>query len=205
MLESAVEYLQTFPWYWILVISFFLTYIENLFPPSPSDALLLFIGSMVGMGIVDFVPLLITSTLGSAAGFATAYWIGYKFEVRIIESNKLKFISREGVEKVEKWFLKYGYWIIVINRFLSGTRAIIAFFAGISRINFRVSVILSSISALLWNFLIIYFGMKLGNNWKNFDSFMDSYGRIVFIVMISAAAIWFIYYRFFRKSPDTEN
>lgn len=205
MLESAVAYLQTVPWYWILVISFFLTYTENLFPPSPSDALLLFIGSMVGMGVVGFVPLLIASTIGSAAGFATAYWIGYKFEVKIIESDKLKFISRSGIEKVEKWFLKYGYWMIVVNRFLSGTRAIIAFFAGISRINFKISVILSTISALLWNFLIIYSGMKLGNNWKNFDSFMDTYGRIVFIVMISALVIWFIYYKFFKKSTQTTN
>ena len=66
----------------------------------------------------------------------TLFFIGTQVDKKIIEKGKFKFLSSEALQKAEKWFSKYGYWVILGNRFLSGTRAVISFFAGLSRVKF---------------------------------------------------------------------
>ncbi|HPP40309.1 MAG TPA: VTT domain-containing protein, partial [Candidatus Kapabacteria bacterium] len=105
----------------------------------------------------------------------------------------LKFVSKKALMKVDDLFKKWGYWLIVANRFLSGTRAVIAFFAGMSLLSFRKSTVLSFLSALLWNFILIYSGYIFGDNWKKVDEYMTLYGYILIPVVVVLIAAYFIY------------
>ncbi|MEJ5245564.1 MAG: DedA family protein [Bacteroidota bacterium] len=193
MLETLIEIIQKIPPFWILIIAFAVTYIENIFPPSPSDAALVFMGALVGTGTVGFLPLLLFATIGSTLGFITMFVLGVRFEMKFIETDKLKFISKNALLKVDDLFKKWGYWLIVANRFLSGTRAVIAFFAGMSLLSFRKSTVLSFLSALLWNFILIYLGYIFGDNWKKVDEYMTLYGYILIPVVVVLVAAYFIY------------
>ncbi|HOM05096.1 MAG TPA: DedA family protein [Candidatus Kapabacteria bacterium] len=193
MLETLIEIIQKIPPFWILIIAFAVTYIENIFPPSPSDAALVFMGALVGTGTVGFIPLLLFATIGSTLGFITMFVLGVRFEMKFIETDKLKFVSKKALMKVDDLFKKWGYWLIVANRFLSGTRAVIAFFAGMSLLSFRKSTVLSFLSALLWNFILIYSGYIFGDNWKKVDEYMTLYGYILIPVVVVLIAAYFIY------------
>ncbi len=193
MLETLIEIIQKIPPFWILIIAFAVTYIENIFPPSPSDAALVFMGALVGTGTVGFLPLLLFATIGSTLGFITMFVLGVRFEMKFVETDKLKFISKNALSKVDELFKKWGYWLIVANRFLSGTRAVIAFFAGMSLLSFRKSTVLSFFSALLWNFILIYLGFIFGDNWKKVDEYMTLYGYILIPVVAVLVAAYFIY------------
>ena len=72
--------------------------------------------------------------MGSLAGFLTAFIIGWQFDKKLIHSGKIKFVNVQSIDKVETAFRKWGYYLIVANRFLPGTRAVISFFAGMSRL-----------------------------------------------------------------------
>jgi membrane protein DedA with SNARE-associated domain len=121
----------------------------------------------------------------------TLFFIGWMLDKKVIKSGKLKFISVEAVLKVEAWFNKYGYWVIAINRFLPGTRSVVSFFAGMSRLDIKRTVILSTISAFLWNFLIIYLGMLFGENVEVVDKYLDTYSNIVIVVTIIIVIIFY--------------
>ena len=127
-MEQFVNYLVALNPLWIYCIAGAIAYIENVFPPSPSDIILVSAGSLVGLGRVDFALLLVLSTIGSTAGFLTMYKVGDWFGLRILEAGKFKYIPIEKVHKVETWFKTYGYWIVIANRFLAGTRAVVSFF-----------------------------------------------------------------------------
>lgn len=184
----------------ILGVAFFFSFIENLFPPSPSDVVLLFLGSLISFGRVEFIPLLLVATIGSSTGFLTMFYIGKLFGEKIVDRGKLKYINIDSLNKVRHWFGKYGYWVVVANRFLSGTRAVISFFAGVSELSTIRSFLLASISALLWNVLIIYLGYTLGNNWKIAVDFLELYWKVVLLVIIIIGAIYLFYY-FVRNRP----
>jgi membrane protein DedA with SNARE-associated domain len=183
-MEQFVNFLASLNPIWIYCVAGAIAYIEHVFPPSPSDVILVAAGSLAGLGRVDFTVLLIVSTIGSTAGFFTMYKIGDWFGVRILEAGKLKYIPLEQVHKVEAWFKIYGYWIVVVNRFLAGTRAVIAFFTGMSELSIWRTTLLSFLSSLLWNFLLLFAGRELGKNWKEISFYLETYGKVVSIFVI---------------------
>ena len=189
MLEYVVELLKDLPAFGVLVFVFCITFVENVFPPSPSDMLLVFCGTLVGLATVGFVPMLLAATAGSIAGFAVMYWVGWKFGHSLVESRKIKFLPYDAVEKAERWFQRYGMWLIVVNRFLSGTRAIIAFFAGMSSVTLPQTLVLSAISAGAWNTILIFAGAALGKNWMQIHEHLTLYGQVVMGIVVAIVVV----------------
>jgi membrane protein DedA with SNARE-associated domain len=182
MFESILTQISDFTPIWIYLTIFLFAYIENLFPPSPSDIVVVIGGSLVGTGTISFIPLFISATLGSLTGFLTAFIIGWQFDKKLVHSGKIKFINIQSVDKVETAFRKWGYYLIVANRFLPGTRAVISFFAGMSRLNVNKTSLLSLVSAAIWNTFLIYLGITFGNNVDVIDRYLNTYSNIVLII-----------------------
>lgn len=179
----------------IYLTIFFFAFVENLFPPSPSDMVIVIGGSLVGASELHFTPVLIFATGGSLVGFLTAFGIGWQIDQKIIHSGRIKFLTVESFEKVENAFRKYGYFLIVANRFLPGTRAVISFFAGMSRLNVHYTVLLSALSALLWNTILISLGMVFGENIQKVDQFLTTYNNVV--ITATVIVVFFLLIRYF--------
>lgn len=189
MIEHLLEFISQLTPLWIYVALFLFSFVENVFPPSPSDLVIVVGGSLIGTGELHFIPTLLITTIGSVIGFMTLFFIGTQLDRKVIQAGKIKFISIEALTKVELWFKKWGYWIILANRFLPGTRSVISFFAGLSELNFRKTAILATISAFVWNAIIIYLGLVFGNNIEAIDNFLSTYSNIAWIVTGVVAAL----------------
>lgn len=181
----------------IYLALFFFSYIENIFPPSPSDMVVVIGGTLIGTGVISLFPTLVLTTIGSVAGFMTLYYLGSKLDKKVIRTKKIKFISLEALDKVEAWFTQYGNWIIAINRFLPGTRSVVSFFAGLSEIEPKTTVVLSAVSALLWNALILTLGIEFGRNVQRVDKWLNTYSNVALTVTV--IIVLFIIIRFFYK------
>lgn len=197
MFEDILTRISELSPLWIYITIFFFAFIENLFPPSPSDMVIVVGGSLVGASNLHFVPVLVFATGGSLVGFLTAFAIGWQLDKRFLHAGKIKFLTLESIEKVESAFRKYGYYLIVANRFLPGTRAVISFFAGMSRLNVHYTVFLSAASALLWNTILISLGMIFGENIQKVDQFLSTYNQVV--IAFTVIVILFLIVRYFWK------
>ncbi len=190
----------------IYLLMFLMPLVENVFPPSPSDAIIIVCASLIPLGTIHFVPALILTTIGSELGFMILYYLGTQVDKKVIHAGKFKFLSKGGLIKAEEWYNKYGNSILIINRFLPGVRPVLAFFAGLSEISLNKTIIFSLISALLWNSLTLYLGIVFGNNIERIDRFLYQYSRITIIIMIVGAATFLIRYLYQkRKSKKIEN
>ncbi|MFZ1080571.1 MAG: DedA family protein [Candidatus Kryptoniota bacterium] len=178
---------------------FFFAFLENLFPPSPSDLVVAFGGALVGFGKLNIIAAILFATLGSTAGFVLMYYVGFIFGRELVDSGKLKFLPLEKIKTVEGWFTKYGYWMVVGNRFLSGTRAVISFFVGLSKLPIVITLPLCAMSALLWNTLLVFTGSQLGHNWRKLEYYLDIYGTIVVAIVVFAAVYFILKYFYKRK------
>jgi membrane protein DedA with SNARE-associated domain len=187
-------------WVYLTVSGF--AFFENVFPPLPSDALVLFVGSLVGVGTIDFTVALIVTTIGSTAGFVVMYKVGDWFGLKILETGRVPFIPVDKVHRVEGWFRKYGYVLIVVNRFLTGTRAVVSFFAGMSELPLTATTILSFVSALVWNFLLLFAGKQLGENWQVIGSYLATYSKAVTLVIVLIALMLALTYVYKRSKPN---
>lgn len=199
MIEGILNHISELSPFLIYLVLFLFSYVENVFPPSPSDLVVVIGGSLIATGAINFIPTLIFTTIGSVLGFMTLYYIGTLVDKKVIRAGKMKFISAEAVEKAEKWFNKWGYTVIAVNRFLPGTRSVISFFAGVSELKFFKTALLASISALVWNTIIIYLGILFGNNIEQVDNYLSRYQEIVLILTGVVVLFFVIKYFFFSK------
>jgi len=197
MFENILSSISDFNPLWIYISLLFFSYIENIFPPSPSDLVVVVGGSLVGAGAISFIPTLLITSFGSVAGFMTLYFLGSQLDRKVINSGKVKFISLEALQKAEVWFNKYGYRVIIINRFLPGTRSVISFFAGLSELKIKRTLLLAAISAIAWNLIIIYLGILFSDNISTVDKYLSMYSNIILI--ISGLIVIVLTIRYFIK------
>ncbi len=195
--EQGINWLQTLSPVGVLALMFFIAYIENIVPPAPSDVLLIFAGTLIGIGTVGFFPALMVSTLGSVTGFLTAYFIGRYFQQSVMTGRLSRWLPLNTMQTVEGLFQKYGYGVIVANRFLAGTRAIVSFFAGMSRLNLPVTTTLCAVSALAWNAMLLYLGKIFAGNWRAAAGYLETYSKVATMIVI--ALIAFFLWRYFRN------
>lgn len=175
--------------------------IENIFPPIPGDTVTVIGAYLITTGKLEFWGVYLSTSTGSLVGFFIMYLFGIKFGRSFVQSKfKSKIFSEEMFKKVEKWFLKYGYWVILANRFLSGTRSVIALFGGFFHLEWYKVILLGLISALIWNGLLIYAGYLLGVNWESIAGIISEYNKVVIVLTLVSIALYVILRKFRKKS-----
>lgn len=204
MFENIISYISTLDKSLIYLIVFFFGFIENLFPPSPSDIVIVLGATLIASSTLSFLPILMLASIGSGIGFIVMYFIGKYLGENLIRNGKLKFIKPQSLDKADLWFHKYGYNIILINRFLPGTRAVVSFFAGFHRLKKLRTFIYAFVSSFVWNTLLIMLGIFLGNNIELIDKYLTTYSDIALILTL-IVVLYFVIRYFVKKKRKDEN
>jgi len=177
-LEAFFDSLQGVWGYVFLLVSAFG---ENIFPPLPGDTFVVLGAFLVGRGQLHFVPAYLAATAGSVAGFMLFFWIGRRWGRKLFFKRSGKIFSEAHLNQIEKMMVRYGYWVVGFNRFLSGFRSVASLGAGIANMEPIKVFALSLVSCCLWNGLIMGMGVWVGENWA---SILRHYQTAVFIVII---------------------
>ena len=176
---------------------------ENVIPPIPGDTVVVLGAYLVSLGQLTFWGVYISTTIGSVAGFVTMYYIGRKFGRSFIyKKSRLKIFKEEDIRKTEIWFGKWGYWVIVANRFLSGTRSVISLFAGLFHLNALFVIALSIVSAAIWNGLLLIAGMAVGKNWEIIMNIISQYNKV--LIAVTVIIVGYIIYRKYYKNKSED-
>jgi membrane protein DedA with SNARE-associated domain len=200
-LESLFSEISPTMAYLILGVSAFT---ENVLPPIPGDTVVVLGAYLVSIGQLNFWGVYVSTTIGSVVGFITMYYVGRKFGRSFIyKKSRSKIFKEEDIQKVEVWFGKWGYWVIVANRFLSGTRSVISLFAGLFHLNAWIVIILSTVSALFWNGLLLFAGMLVGKNWGLIMDIIAQYNKV--LIALTMVIIGYFVYRKYYKKKSEEN
>ena len=203
ILEHILNILTSMDNHWLYIFLFASAVLENLFPPIPGDTITAFGAFLVGAGRLDFIVVYIVTTIGSSAGFLLLYFFGAFLEREFFIEKDYKFFSAKSIISAEAWFKKYGYYVVIANRFLPGIRSVISIASGISGLSPLKVFLYCNISALAWNFIWIYTGYTLGNNWntvkEKFTSIVGTYNIAAGIIVFLAAVIYLIIKRIKNK------
>lgn len=183
---------------------FFLIFIENIFPPIPSEVVLLFGGFMTTYSKLNLFGMVIFSTLGSTVGAIVLYYIGKilnKERLKKIVSGKIGKILRlkaSDIEKADKWFDTKGNKTVFFCRFIPVVRSLISIPAGMSEMIMSKFLLYTITGSLIWNTVLLFVGSKVGENWKKIEQIMSQYSHIILIILI-IAFIGFVIYHFSKK------
>ncbi|MEK7647218.1 MAG: DedA family protein [Patescibacteria group bacterium] len=172
---------------------FFLMALESCGIPIPSEVIMPFSGFLVVKGQFAFWPVAFFGALGNLAGSWLAYWIGLKGGRPLIEKyGKYIFLSEHDLNIADRWFLRYGEWIVFFGRLLPVIRTYISFPAGISKMNFRKFSVYTFVGAFIWSTLFTWLGVKLGNNWEVIREQLHNVDVLI-AVLVFLGIVGFVY------------
>lgn len=151
---------------------FLLILLENIFPPIPSELILLFGGFMTTYTKLNIIGMIISSTLGSLIGALLLYKIGTIFskeKLKILISGKLGRVLKlknSDIDNANKWFTNEGKKTVFFGRFIPLIRSIISIPAGINKMNISKFITYTLLGSVIWNLVLIILGHIVGKNWK---------------------------------------
>ena len=187
---------------------FFLIAVENIFPPIPSEVILLFGGALTAAtlgGKLSVFWMIVAATLASLAGAILLYYIG-----KILKTERLKKIvsgkvgkvlrlKPADIDKADKWFDEKGNITVLLCRCVPLLRSLISIPAGMSEMPMLKFLIYTVVGSVVWNTILVLIGHNLGNNWESILGFFDNFSSIVLVVcVVIAVAVlvwWFGFYR----------
>ena len=100
----------------------FLIFIENVFPPIPSEAVLLFGGALTIKTSMNIPATILVATAGSVAGAIVLYALGRVFQAerlkKLLEGKfgRITHLRPDHVEKAQQWFIRYEGKAVLICR-----------------------------------------------------------------------------------------
>lgn len=191
-IEEVIESITRHGIWWILLFVFISMFIENVFPPYPGDAVIFAAGFISGSGELSVAPLIVISIIGSLASIMVVHGVGMKYGRVMFEKRWLRFLKPEKLPSIEAWFGRYGSGVLLASRFLAGTRSLVALTAGIGGVKPARMALLSGISVLIWNCLIILSAHYLHSNWEMVYSILNTYNRVILIVITSVIVVYVI-------------
>lgn len=197
---------------------FLLIAIENIFPPIPSEAVLLFGGFMTTYTNLNIVVMIVAATLGSLVGAIVLYYVGKilnKERLKKIVSGKVGKVLRlknEDIDKADKWFDEKGNKTVFFCRFIPIVRSLISIPAGMSEMPMPKFLIYTIAGSTIWNTVLLTVGNKLGENWASMLGIFEQYSHITLIVLVIifvlACVIFYLKktnkFVFKKKDKDTE-
>jgi membrane protein DedA with SNARE-associated domain len=174
-------------------------FIENVFPPIPSDVLLPLAGFTAATTSMTLLGAILATTAGSLLGAITLYYLGYwlgEARVRKFAGRFGKYLTFEEaeVDRSLAWFRKHGSIVVMVARVVPVFRSLISIPAGMSGMPLGRFLVFTAIGAGAWNSGLISTGYFLGANWELVVGWLDQYQ----LAMMTLNAGVFLGLAFFR-------
>ncbi len=174
-----------------------LMFLENLFPPIPSELIMPLAGFTVAQGKMDFIPVVIAGVVGTILGAFPWYYIGKFISEERLEHLADKYgkwisISSKDIKKSNNWFNKHGGKAVLFCRLVPGVRTLISLPAGINNMPLFPFILYSTLGTTLWVSFLTFTGYKLGNNYELVEQYLGPVSKIVLVILVLSLILWIV-------------
>ena len=171
----------------------FLVALENIFPPIPSELILLLAGFNVSEGRFGVVGAVLAATVGSVVGAYFLYAVGRLVQDERLErflagAGRFVGLKRADVHKGFLWFERHGTAVVLFGRLIPVVRSVVSIPAGSDKMPIGRFTLLTAAGSLVWNTVWVAVGWGLGDQWEKAGKWGDylQYG------VVALAAVGFI-------------
>lgn len=172
----------------------FLVFMDNIFPPIPSELVLPLAGFTASQGNMNIVVAIIFATTGSVVGavvlWAVGKWIGLERIARI--AVKMPLVDVDDVHKTVAWFDKHGDKAVFFGRMVPIFRSLISIPAGIRDMSIIKFLLLTTAGSAVWNTILIVAGFYLGENWSVVETYAGYFQTLVIVAVVVFVIVWIV-------------
>ncbi|MGH7540335.1 MAG: DedA family protein, partial [Gemmatimonadota bacterium] len=139
--------------------------IENVFPPIPSDTVVVLGGVLADRGGLHAPTILLVAWLSNVGGALIIYALARRFGPGFFEEGwGTRLLKPHQFARVSSFYARHGLWAIFFSRFLPVLRVVIPTFAGFAHLGFVRTTIPLATASLLWYGVLLFLGIFLSRN-----------------------------------------
>ena len=170
-----------------------LMFLENVFPPLPSEFIMPFAGFAASEGKMNIILAIIAGTLGSVVGSLPLYYLGQVVGQKRLEEWADKYgrwltISKKDLQKSRKWFQSHGTKAVILGRLIPGVRALIAIPAGVNKMPLTQFALYTALGSGLWASVLAFLGLWLGAKFENVERVLNPLSWLIVGAIVVAWA-----------------
>ena len=175
-------------------------FLENLFPPIPSELIMPLGGFLVQQGELQFIPVVLAGLVGTVVGALPWYGIG-----RLINEERIEhWLERHGrwigispaeLARSRRWFNRFGTALVFWGRLVPGIRTLISVPAGIEMMPLAPFLIWTTAGSLIWTLLLTVAGLLLGESYSNVELWIEPVSKVIkvgLVITVVSAAVWLV-------------
>lgn len=166
-----------------------LMFVENVFPPIPSEVIMPLAGFMAAKGQLTLGAIIAAGTIGSIIGALPLYFFG-----RAVGERRLKelvdkhgrwlTVSCDDIDRAQRWFDKHGATAVFACRLVPGIRSLVSIPAGLHRMKVVPFLVFTALGAALWTTVLATAGYFLGANFGKVEEYLDPISYFVFAALV---------------------
>ena len=150
LLATILDTIQRFVHAGGYYVIFGLLFACGLGLPLPEDVPLILGGYFSATGHLDLAVVAIVAWFGIIGGDCVLYHFGKKYGLNITRVPYIgKHVTKEGIQKAEVLFDRWGIWVVGVGRMLAGIRGMMVVAAGTIRYNFVKFIIADGLGAIV--------------------------------------------------------
>lgn len=166
-----------------------LMFLENLFPPIPSEVIMPLAGFAASEGKLNIAGVLFSGTVGTLAGalfwYAVARWLG-EARLRNWADRHGRWITLSGddIGSLERWFCRHQSWAVPVAHVIPGLRTLISIPAGIFSMPLARFIGLTILGAGLWNTALGAAGYFLGTQFSEVERYLGPVSTAIMVGIV---------------------
>lgn len=146
-------------------------------------------GLMVARGLIGFWPAVIACLIGIFIGDNLVYALGRWLGTAVLEKKPIKwFISRAELERSKYWFEAKGPVIIILSRFIPGSRFPTYLSAGMIKASYIMFIFYFGLASILWTPVLVGAAVIAGNNLIYYFMMYQDYA--IPVLLASVFLLW---------------
>ncbi|MBE1529724.1 membrane protein DedA with SNARE-associated domain [Sphingopyxis sp. OAS728] len=171
-----------------------LMFLENLFPPIPSEVIMPLAGFGAADGKYSLGLVIAAGLAGTMLGALFWYSLARKIgdeRLRRLADRHGRWITLSGADiaAIEKWFCRHGIWAVPLAHLVPGLRTLISIPAGLFTMPVPLFLLLTAIGAGVWTGVLGAAGYLLGARFEGVEKFMGPVSTAI-MVGLSIYYIW---------------
>lgn len=182
-----------------------LMFLENLFPPIPSELIMPLAGFSAAKGTLELPYVILAGVVGTVLGALPWYYasqlLGEDTLKRLADQyGRWLAISSRDITKAVGWFDRYDTQAVFLGRLVPGVRTLISIPAGISRMHLGAFLLYSTLGTLLWTVFLTYSGYLLGSNYHRVETYLGPISKLVLVSLVIGFLFWLAMRQLRRRS-----
>jgi len=177
-----------------------LMFLENLFPPIPSELIMPLAGFTIFQKQMEFFPAILAGVVGTVLGAFPWYYAGKLLGEERLEQLADKYgkwisVSAKDIKKANNWFNRHGTKAVFFGRLVPGVRTLISIPAGINGMAVIPFLLYSTIGTIIWvSFLTVagYYLASLNKDYHLVDEYLGPVSKIVLAILVIGFILWVV-------------